>query len=270
MLASSAFAQTDWQLVWSDEFSGPANTAPDASKWVYATGRGPNNDGWGNQELETYTNDLANVHLDGSNLVIRAVALPSGGYTSGRLYTQGKFQTAYGKIEARIKIPKGQGIWPAFWMLGSDIATAKWPACGEIDIMENIGKEPLTVHATVHGPGYSGASGVSGLRTLGPGHELWRDFHTYAVIWTEGSLEFFLDSASYFKVIPANIPAGQQWVFNKPFYLLLNLAVGGNWPGRPDASTQFPQEMLVDYVRIYRNTLSGIPGPPNGVTVILR
>jgi len=256
-----AHAQTALPMVWNDEFTGPANTPPDASKWVFDLGRGPNGNGWGNNELETYTNSLGNAHLDGNgHLVIRASASP---YTSARLKTLGKFTTTYGKIEARIQIPRGQGIWPAFWMLGADLATAGWPACGEIDIMENIGREPSIVHATVHGPGYSGGSGITSMYSQPAGHAFADDFHVFAVVWSPQSLEFFVDSVSVSTVTPASLPAGAHWVFNKPFFLLLNLAVGGNWPGNPDSSTQFPQDMVVDYVRVYSSPALSAPSNLN-------
>src|SRR2546422_925529 len=145
VLAFAVCAQPGWRLVWSDEFDGPANSRPDRARWNYDIGHGQ--DGWGNQELENYTDAAENVHVDGQgHLIIRALRTASGntsaGYTSARLKTQGTFSVTYGKIEARIKLPYGQGIWPAFWMLGSDIGKAGWPACGEIDIMENIGREP--------------------------------------------------------------------------------------------------------------------------------
>lgn len=245
-----ASAQDSWQVVWSDEFVGRANSAPDPRKWTYDIGGG----GWGNNELETYTNSTGNAFLDGAgNLIIRAVRSPSGEYTSARLKTQDRFTIAYGKIEARIKIPYGQGIWPAFWMMGQDLPIVGWPASGEIDIMENIGREPSTVHGTIHGPNYLNVDGLSAPYTLAGGQKFADDFHTFAIIWKRDSVEFLVDSISYAKVTPASLPAGTQWVFNKPFFIILNLAVGGDWPGNPNASTQFPQDMTVDYVRVYRN-----------------
>ena len=244
----------NWKLVWSDEFNGPTNTLPDAANWTYDLGHGHN--GWGNQELETYTNSIDNVHLDGiGHLIIRALAGESGAYTSARLKTQGKFMTAYGKIEARIKLPYGQGIWPAFWALGADIDTIGWPKCGEIDIMENIGREPDIQHGSLHGPGYSGGNSVTATYSLPTGRKLSDDFHVYAIVWSRESIEFLFDDHPYLKATPASLPAGTPWVFNKPFFLLLNVAVGGNWPGSPDSSTIFPQEMMVDYVRVYQPQL---------------
>jgi beta-glucanase (GH16 family) len=243
-LPLSAF---DWHLVWSDEFDGPANSAPDPAKWAYDLGGG----GWGNRELEVYTSTRENVFQDGvGHLVIRAIKTASGGYTSARLKTQGKFNIEYGKIEARIKIPHGQGVWPAFWMLGDDIVGAPWPKCGEIDVMENIGKEPAVVHGTVHGPGYSGAHGISAPYSLPGSPPLSEDFHIYSVEWTPGRIEFFIDGMSFHTVTPASLPAGATWVYDHPFFLLLNLAVGGDWPGNPDQTTVFPRDMLIDWVRV--------------------
>lgn len=253
-LLAAPQTQAGWQLVWSDEFEGPANSAPDAAKWAYDLGAS----GWGNRELQNYTKAPENVSLDGhGNLVIRAAGSLAGGFTSGRLKTKDKFSFTYGKVEARIRIPAGQGIWPAFWMLGEEIKSVGWPACGEIDIMENVGREPSMVHGTVHGPGYSGGKGITSAYTLDGGQKFSDAFHTFSVIWTPESIEFFVDSTSYHKVTPASLPDGATWVFNKPFFLLLNVAVGGNWPGSPDASTVFPQTMLVDYVRVYVANSSG-------------
>ncbi len=249
LFSLTAPAQTGWKLVWSDEFNGPANSPPDSTKWARDLGGG----GWGNNELETYTNSTDNAYLDGAgNLVITALQLPSGGYTSARLKTQGNFSTTYGRIEARIKIPFGQGLWPAFWMLGDNIASVSWPTCGEVNIMENIGKEPSTVHGTVHGPGYSGGSGITAQYVLPNGQKFSDDFHIFEVIWTPTSVEFFVDSQSYSKVTPASLPAGAKWVYDHGFFLLLNVAVGGGWPGNPDQTTSFPQSMTVDYVRVYQ------------------
>lgn len=247
ILALPMCVGADWHLVWSDEFNAPAGTPPDASKWTYDIGGG----GWGNQELEVYTNRRDNVFQDGEgHLVIRAIKTQSGGYTSARLKTQGKFAIRYGRIEARMKIPFGQGMWPAFWMLGDDIDTVDWPKCGEIDVMESIGKEPSLVHGTVHGPGYSGAGGITAQYALAGSPPLADDFHVYAAEWSPDLIEFFIDGFSYARVTPASLPKGAKWVYDHPFFLLLNLAVGGAWPGNPDASSQFPQSMLVDWVRV--------------------
>ena len=242
-------AQTSWHLIWSDEFNGPPDTPPDPSKWTYDLG---NNNGWGNNELENYTNLIENAHMDGQGNLVIHVESGSLGYFSARLKTQGLFAVQYGRIEARIKLPFGQGIWPAFWMLGSDFNAVGWPQCGEIDIMENIGSEPSTNHGSVHGPGYSGNSDVTAAYTLPGGRKFSDEFHTFAIEWSEGSISFYVDGVCYEKVSTASIPGTAQWVFDGPFFLVLNVAVGGNFPGPPDATTRFPQDMLIDYVRVYQ------------------
>ena len=247
-----------WTLVWSDEFDGPAGSSFDRTKWTADTG----GSGWGNQERELYTTRTENIALDGNgHLVITALAEPADAndtcwygrcrYTSARIKTAGLFSQAYGRFEARIRIPRGQGLWPAFWMLGDNINTVGWPKTGEIDIMENIGKEPATVHGTMHGLGYSGAGGIGGPYTLGSG-TFADDYHVYAVEWNPNSITWFVDATSYFVTSLGSIPAGSAWVYDHPFFLLLNVAVGGGWPGDPDATTTFPQTMLVDYVRVYK------------------
>jgi len=240
-------------LTWSDEFNGANGSLPDASKWVMETGGG----GWGNDELETYTNRAQNAHVQDGNLVITSIKEKYTGpdgiprdYTSARLKTLGKFDQKYGRFEARMKIPQGQGMWPAFWMMGSNIHAVDWPNCGEIDIMENIGKEPPMVHGSMHGPGYFGGNGLSADYTLASG-KFADDFHVFAIEWEANVVRFYVDSTLYETRTPADLPAGKTWVYDHPFFILLNVAVGGDWPGSPDNSTQFPQTMLVDYVRVY-------------------
>lgn len=232
--------------VWAEEFDGASNSAPDAAKWTYDLGGG----GWGNQELQTYTNLPQNVYADGAGHLIIRVERSGSTFTSARLKTQGLFSTRYGTIESRIRLPFGQGIWPAFWMLGTNITSAGWPGCGEIDIMENIGREPSINHGSVHGPGYSGGNSVSGLFTLPGSARFADDFHIFAIQWGPGTVKFFVDGTAYRTVTAASLPSGAPWVFDNPFFLILNVAVGGNFPGAPDASTQFPQQMIVDYVRV--------------------
>ena len=244
-----------YQLVWSDEFSGSDGSAPDATKWAIQTGGG----GWGNNELESYTARPANVQISGGNLVITAVKEDYTGadgiarhYTSGRLQTKGLFSQQYGRFEARIKIPRGQGIWPAFWMLGNNIDTAGWPACGEIDIMENIGKEPAIVHGTLHAPGYPPA-GYTAAYTLPNGQSFADNFHVFSVEWEPQQVRLYVDGNLYATDTKAGSPQPNSWPFDgQPFFMLLNLAVGGDWPGNPDSTTQFPQQMLVDSVRVYQ------------------
>jgi beta-glucanase (GH16 family) len=244
--------------VWHDEFDGPAGASFDRAKWTADTGGA----GFGNQEREFYTTRTENAVLDGhGHLVITALAEPPSSnrqcwygrclYTSTRLKTEGLFAQAYGRFEARIRIPRGQGMWPAFWMLGDDIAKAGWPQSGEIDITENIGREPPIVHGTMHGPGYSGEHGIGRADTLRSGIYA-DDFHIYSVEWRPNEVVWFVDGRQYNRVTPADLPKGTKWVFDHPFFLLLNLAVGGGWPGDPNASTTFPQQMVVDYVRVYR------------------
>jgi uncharacterized protein (TIGR03437 family) len=254
-----------WKLVWSDEFNSPAGAPPDPTKWNYDRGDG----GWGNGEAEVYTNSTNNVFQDGKgNLVIRAIRDASGNYTSSRLQTGApgaSTRTAdlswqFGRIEARIKLPFGQGVWPAFWMLGENIGSVGWPQCGEVDIMENFGTFNNNVsinNGTAHGPGYSGASGIGAPYTLPFGEKVADDYHVYAIEWSQNSIVWYVDGASYHTVTPSSIPAGDQWVFNKPFFILLNLAIGGanTFLGTPDPNASFPpQDMLVDYVRVYTAT----------------
>jgi beta-glucanase (GH16 family) len=246
---------TGWTLVWSDEFDGPRGSAVNSRKWSFDIG----GNGWGNKELETYTSRAANSHLADGRLVIEALKETFSGpdsitrhYTSARLVTKNKFSLTFGRFEARIRVPYGQGIWPAFWLLGDNIDTAHWPNCGEIDIMENIGKEPSIVHGTFHGPGYSAESGLTAAYSLPAGQKFSDDFHTFAVEWEPNVIRFYVDESMFKTRTPADLPGGASWVFDHPFFIILNVAVGGSWPGNPDATTIFPQQMLVDYVRVYQ------------------
>jgi beta-glucanase (GH16 family) len=197
--------------------------------------------------------------MDGQgNLIIKSIKEKHTGpdgitrdFTSARLLTAGKFTQRFGRIEARIKLPGGQGIWPAFWMLGNDISTVGWPNCGEIDVMENIGREPSINHASLHGPGYFGGNSLTALYGLAGGQRFSDDFHVFTLEWSPNVLRFFVDGNLYETRTPADVPDGGSWVFDHPFFLLLNVAVGGSWPGSPDTTTVFPQTMLVDYVRVY-------------------
>jgi beta-glucanase (GH16 family) len=235
-----------WTLSWSDEFEGAAGARPDPARWSYDLGAS----GWGNAELQEYTDAPSNAALDGGgNLAI--VARNEGGrYTSARLKTQDRYTQRYGRIEARIRIPEGRGIWSAFWMLGGNIGDVGWPTSGEIDIMENVGHEPSAVHGSLHGPGFSASNSLTATRTV-KGDDWHERFHVFAAEWSPRSIAFFVDGAEYARFRPENVPAGGQWVFDHPFFVLLNVAVGGHWPGSPDGSTRFPQTMLVDYVRLY-------------------
>jgi beta-glucanase (GH16 family) len=251
---SSPAPSAKWQLVWSDEFDGPDGAAPDPAKWVHDVGGG----GWGNNELQTYTDRRENSVIRDGRLAIRALretyAGPDGirrEYTSARLKTLGLMSRTHGRFEARLRLPRGQGIWPAFWMLGDDITTAGWPACGEIDIMENIGREPMLVHGTLHGPGYSGAQGIGASYRHPSGRPFADEFHVFAVEWAPDAIRWEVDGVVYQTRSPSDLPRGARWVYDHPFFLLLNVAVGGNWPGNPDSTTTFPQEMQVDWVRVH-------------------
>ncbi|MFF7754547.1 ricin-type beta-trefoil lectin domain protein [Streptomyces sp. NPDC007971] len=245
----------------SDTFDGPAGSGVDSSKWTMETGDNVNN-----HERQYYTSGTGNAALDGQgHLVITARKENPAGYqcwygscqyTSARLNTAGKFNAQYGHVEARMKIPRGQGMWPAFWMLGTPV---NWPDSGEIDVMENVGFEPSTVHGTIHGPGYSGSGGIGAGYSL-PGGQAFADaFHTFAVDWAPDSITWSVDGTVYQRRTPADL-GGKTWVFNKPFFLILNLAVGGYWPGDPDGSTQFPQQLVVDSVSVTTsNDAAGVP-----------
>jgi beta-glucanase (GH16 family) len=269
----------DWGApVWSDEFDGTAQQAPDPAKWTYQTG---NENGWGNGEQEIYCAPRGenprgcnakrpNAFLDGAgHLVLRAEHGADGGWTSARMTTSGLKDFQYGRIEARMKLPVGSGLWPSFWMLGSDFSRVGWPASGSVTIAENVsltqrtnGLGPQMIRATVHGPRYYGANGLWHDFLLPDGGRVDDSgFHTYGIIWSPGMIQFYVDDpADVYYVQDANdIPAGGQWVFDHPFSLFMNLAVGGDWPGAPDASTPNPSDLLVDYVRVYK--IPEVPAP---------
>jgi beta-glucanase (GH16 family) len=239
-----------WTITWRDEFDGPAGTTFDATKWRAKVGLNG-----ANGELEYYTARTQNVALDGNgNLVITALkeSYMGAGYTSARLETGGKFEQAYGRFETRIKVPVGQGMWPAFWILGANIGQVGWPSCGEVDIMEQAGaKSPSTNNGSMHGPGYSGNMPIHSSYKL-PTGTFGTDFHVFALEWETNVLRFYVDDNLYATHTPADLPAGTRWVYDHPFNIILNLAIGGGYPGNPDATTVFPQPMLVDYVRVYK------------------
>jgi beta-glucanase (GH16 family) len=228
--------------------------------------------GWGNNEQQYYTNSTRNAAMDGAgNLVITARREnPSNfqchygtcQYTSARLLTSATFTRAYGRFEARMKLPRGQGIWPAFWMLGNDIGSAGWPNSGEIDIMENIGREPSTVHGTIHGPGYSGAGGIGAPYSIGGAFA--DAFHTFSVDWSPNLIIWYVDGNEFQRRTPASLN-GNRWVFDHPFFMIMNVAVGGYWPGYPDGTTMFPQSLAVDYVRVYAAPTGGTGGQITGI-----
>lgn len=258
LMLSNIAAQGQERLIWSDEFN--AAGVPDPTNWTYDAG----SDGWGNHELETYCSykssqapcdaSLPNAFV-GNDGYLHIVARKDarGRYTSARLKSEGLKSFQYGRIEARIRIPEGQGFWPAFWMLGDNEKTVQWPACGEFDIMENIGKEPGTVHGSIHGTGFTGEK--IGLPYALPGTKKFGDgFHVFGLIWSPKKVQYYVDDPAhvYASFTPADLPKGAVWPFDDgKYFFLLNLAIGGDWPGNPDAASRFPQEMLVDYVRVY-------------------
>jgi beta-glucanase (GH16 family) len=240
----------NWQLSWSDEFEGKAGVLPDATKWTYDIG----NSGWGNNELQYYTNRKENVSLDGKgNLVITAIkeSYLGSAYTSARIKSQGLFEQAYGRYEARIKSPYGQGIWPAFWMLGANVNSTPWPQCGEIDIMEIRGQQPSIMNGTIHGPGYSGGQAITDTYAL-YNNRFDNDFHVFAVEWDENKIDFFVDGYLYQRLSKEAVTMKGDWVFDHAFFLILNVAVGGNYVGSPNDTTPFPQKLTIDYVRAYK------------------
>ena len=227
-----------------EEFDGALND----SIWGYEEGTGDN--GWGNNELQHYTNRADNVVIEDGMLKITAIkeAYEGAEYTSARLLTKGKFEQQYGRVEARIKLPSGKGLWPAFWMLGSNFDVVGWPQCGEIDIMENKGSEPTIVAGSLHGPGYSGGNPVTKQFQL-TNDRFENDFHIFGIEWTKDYVNHYVDGVLYNHIIRDDVPG--EWVFDQPFYIILNLAVGGNFDGAPTDATIFPNQMLVDYVRVY-------------------
>jgi beta-glucanase (GH16 family) len=264
--SGSGSGVTQETLIWSDEFNGAtAPSAPNPKNWTYDTGAG----GWGNNELETHcaygsstapcnpSNPNAYVGTDGY-LHIVARNPSSGVYTSARLKTVGLQSFQYGRIEASIKMPEGQGLWPAFWMLGADIDSVPWPACGEMDIMESIGSKPSTNYGSIHGTGFIGTQ-IGTAYTLANNAKFGDAFHTFGILWSPKLIKYYVDSPTnvYATYTPSSLPQGAVWPFDAgKFYFILNVAVGGYWPGSPNSSTVFPQEMLVDYVRVYAEPAS--------------
>jgi len=243
-----------WTTVFADEFDGPNGAPPDRRRWTFDTGGW----GWGNQELQHYVDGPRNAFQRGGVLHLVARAGGAEGldcwygpcaYSSARITTKGRFAFTHGRASARIKIPKGQGLWPAFWMLGANIDGVPWPACGEIDVMEVIGGDPRRSHGTIHAPGAFGPQAPSAAWTPARG-DVADDFHVFAVEREPGRIRFSVDGAPYATRTPADLPPGGMWPFEHDFFLLVNLAVGGTWPGAPDASTPFPAELLVDWVRV--------------------
>ncbi|MGG9972049.1 glycoside hydrolase family 16 protein [Ferruginibacter sp. SUN002] len=246
--AKQTLPERNWELTWSDEFDGTSGSSPSNTNWSFDIGAG----GWGNSELEYYTDRSQNVSLDGDgHLVItaRQESFSGAGFTSGRIKTKGLFDQTYGRFEARIKTPYGPGIWPAFWMLGANIDAEPWPQCGEIDIMEQRGQLPHINNGSVHGPGYSGGNAITKPYGLLNGR-FDTDYHIYAIEWGEGYIDYFVDDFLYQRITPESVTG--QWVYDHPFYIILNVAVGGNFVGFPTTGTPFPQSMYVDYVKVYK------------------
>lgn len=263
---------TKFNLVFEDEFD--VNGAPDPTKWTFDIGRGPLNDGWGNNELQFYKSE--NSVVQNGYLIITAKSETFGGanFTSSRLKSRNKFEQKYGRFEARIKLPQGKGMFPAFWLLGENFCEAQtltgnsvvcdsslpnfepnnvlWPQCGEIDIMEYLGNKPTEVFGTIHGPGYSGGESISKKYNL-PNSRFDTGFHVFGVEWTATHINWYVDDVLYSQITRQDVEEkGGEWVFDNSFYMLLNLAVGGNLPGSPDSQTTYPQRMIVDYVRVYQ------------------
>jgi beta-glucanase (GH16 family) len=264
--------------VWSDDFNGGAQRPADPSRWTYDIG---NHAGWGNKELEIYCPPQGgdprecnpqhpNVFQDGDgHLVLRASRAADGAWTSARITTRGLKTFQYGRIEARMKLPVGTGLWPSFWMLGSNFDSVGWPASGSVDIVENVSLTPLTngtgptrIRSTVHGPRYFGGNGLWHDFRLPDGERVDDgDFHAYGIIWSPGMIQFYVDDPAnvFFVMNASDVPEGGEWVLDHPFFLTMNLAVGGDWPGNPDATTPNPADMLVDYVRVY--DIPSVPAP---------
>ncbi|MEM6841702.1 MAG: glycoside hydrolase family 16 protein [Bacteroidota bacterium] len=240
----------EWNLVWSDEFEEPSI---DSEKWSLQIGNGcPNLCGWGNNELQYYTDREQNAFIEDGQLFIRAAREQYEGfaYTSARMISKDKGDFRFGRVEARARLPEGQGIWPAIWMLPTDEVYGSWAASGEIDIMEMVGHEPNTIHGTVHynqwpNNKYQGGDYPAIV-------DLSEEFHTYAITWEKDSIYWWFDDTNYFSIHEGQLSQAEQYPFNEKFHLILNLAVGGNWPGSPDGTTNFPQQLAIDYIRVYQ------------------
>ncbi len=254
-------APAGWVLVWSDDFDGPAGAAPHPATWSHDLGDGcaAGNCGWGNQEKQAYSDSADNVALTGNGrLAITARVAPPGQvcyygpcrYTSGKIKTKAKLQPQYGRIEARLQLPPGQGLWPAFWLLGAGPPAVPWPECGEIDIMEYRGSQPKAMSSAVHGPGYFRDTPLVHAFTLTDG-TFADSLHVFALEWEPAELRFYVDEVLHYTLPKSAVLAHGPWVFDQPFYLILNLAVGGHFDGDPASDSIFPATMLVDYVRVY-------------------
>jgi beta-glucanase (GH16 family) len=251
-----------WTLVWSDEFEGIAGAGIDTTKWRPDTADGCHmgNCGWGNQEKQYYSTGPDNIALNGSGqLMLVGRVAPQGltcyygacRYTSGKITTRGKVEVMPGKVEARIKLPTGQGLWPAFWMLGAGFPATPWPHCGELDIMEFRGSQPATTSSAIHGPGYSGNTPFAHARTIAEG-SFSGDFHVFSVEWGAMDIRFSVDDTLHYFIQRSDVERLGRWAFDQPFFMILNLAIGGTFDGDPQSDAVLPATMLVDYVRVYR------------------
>lgn len=242
-------------LVMQDEFN--TEGALNSALWNIEIGTGPNEDGWGNNELQYYTDRTENVTVENGYLLItaREEAFEGSNYTSARITTQGLFEQAYGRFEARIRMPYGKGYWPAFWLLGNDCEENVWPQCGEIDIVEYLGDKPTSILGSVHGPGYSAGESIGKAYTL-ENDRFDTGFHVFGIEWGPDYINYYVDGDLYQQITREDVfdetDGEGEWVFDHPFYIILNLAIGGELPGAPNEETIFPQTMLVDYVRVYK------------------
>lgn len=242
---STPLVRPGYTLFWSDEFDGQTL---DKTSWNYELG----GSGWGNNELEYYTNSSKNSFLSKGNLIVEArkETVGTNNYTSARIQTLGKKEFTYGRVDIRAKLPKGQGVWPALWMLGSNISTTPWPASGEIDIMEVLGHQPNKTYGTIHWGNAGGPSTHIGKDYSLPSGDFSKSFHVFSLIWTADKIEWLVDDVKFYTATKAEVNG--DYPFDKPFFFILNIAVGGNWPGNPDATTVFPQRMIVDYIRVFQ------------------
>ena len=245
---STPLSYPGYNLVWNDEFTG---SALDINTWNQETGNGSG--GWGNNELEYYSNSTKNTFLSNGNLIIEARKEPVSGfnYTSGRMTTQNKKTFTFGRIDIRAKLPVGKGIWPALWMLGTNITSVSWPACGEIDIMELIGTYPGRTYGTIHWKPVTGTNTSKGAEYNLSSGNFSQQFHVFSIIWTQDMIKWLVDDQLFLTTTKADFGAA-NYPFNAPQFFIFNVAVGGNWPGPPDANTTFPQRMFVDYVRVFQ------------------
>ncbi|MBK9647442.1 MAG: glycoside hydrolase family 16 protein [Deltaproteobacteria bacterium] len=246
--SSTPQGEGQWVVIWADEFRGASGEPPDPSRWTYDVG----GDGWGNGQLEYNTDRVENAAQNGDGvleIVARKEDYEGNAYTSARIKTDGLFEHGYGRFEARIRVPEGKGLWPAFWMLGAEFNDIGWPWCGEVDVLEMKGEAPETIYGTIHGPGYSGSGGISGGLTLDDG-AFSDGYHNYAVEIDEGHIAWLVDDVVYQRITAADLPADATWVNDDPFFLILNLAVGGNYVAAPDETTELPATMKVDWVRV--------------------